>query len=188
MNHMTTIILMAGALAAGACGDSSEAPRPTPAPSARPAATDLISQATVDGCAGFTRERAAALLGVDPATVIESSETVGRVRQCTFRSPTIEPVTFTLSRRASVDAARRSMASERESMAMFERAVGGVTGKTSTAPATEDVSRIGDEAFYSVANGAVMLRVGNVIAQVTGPGDMALKKKVAEEVALRLRT
>lgn len=79
------------------------------------------------------------------------------------------------------------MQSERESMSMAQEAIDSVTGSASKKPAVDDVSGIGDDSFYSPMNGAIMLRVANVIAQVTGLADMALKKRAAPKIAERLR-
>jgi hypothetical protein len=181
------LVMALGAVACGSGADSSETS--AAAPPAATADDGLVSQQTIDGCAGFTSEKAAVLLGLDPAIVTDYSRTEGRLRNCVYRQSDRNTgiVSFTLSRRDSVDAAKRSMAGERESMGMADRAISGVTGSESKEPAAQDVSRIGDEAFYSPLNGAIMLRVGNAIAQVTGPNEMGLKKRAAEQVAEGLR-
>ncbi len=189
--YLVSALLLAGLAGMAACGgpdspQDKEAPRPDPA-----AAPDagLVSQQTVDGCAGFTPGKAAELLQLDRADVADYSRAEGRLRSCIFRQADRNTgiVSFTLNRKDSVELARRSMTSERESMGMAGRAIDDATGSGGDEPATQDVSNIGDEAFYSPLNGAIMLRVGNAIAQVTGPEDLALRTRVAEEVAEGLR-
>jgi hypothetical protein len=184
-------LVFAGILGAAACGgaDPRQGSSPPPAEAAAEPVPDLVSQQTIDGCAGFTSGQAATVLGLDPAIVTDYSRTEGRLRNCVYRQADRNTgiVSFTLNRKDSVELAKRSMESEREAMGMAGRAIDGVTGTSSDTPATQDVSKIGDEAFYSPLNGAIMLRVGNAIAQVTGPDDLALRTRVAEQVAEGLR-
>jgi hypothetical protein len=184
-------LVLAGILGAAACGgaDPPQGSTPPPAEAAAEPVPDVVSQQTIDGCAGFTSGQAATVLGLDPAIVTDYSRTEGRLRTCVYRQADRNTgiVSFTLNRKDSVELAKRSMESEREAMGMAGRAIDGVTGTSSDTPATQDVSTIGDEAFYSPLNGAIMLRVGNAIAQVTGPDDLALRTRVAEQVAEGLR-
>jgi hypothetical protein len=189
MRNTALVISLGGALGFGACGSSDGVPGNGTAATEAQADGASISQETVDTCAGFDLARAAALLSVPAGTLNDYSRTEGELRYCYFRQP--EPprqgVTFTLSRRESAPAAEASMARERDTMGAASRAIDRVTGSASAGPATEDLSAIGDEAFYSPLNEALMFRVGNVIAQVTEPPDMALKKQVAEDIVAGLR-
>jgi hypothetical protein len=173
------------------CGGSSDPPAATSSSSGSAAAkpVSLISDDAVTRCAGMTLEKAAAIVGAAPSELTDYSRTEGRLRMCLYRDPNDrrKVVSFSLSRRDSVERAAASMQSERESMGMAQGAIDSVTGSASKKPAVEDVSGIGDDSFYSPLNGAIMLRVANVIAQVTGPADMALKKRAAEEIARGLR-
>lgn len=185
-----TIALLVTALGAAACGGSADSSDTTDAPGAATGSgRGLVSQQLIDSCAGFTSQKAAALLGLDPAIVTDYSRTEGRMRSCVYRQADRNTgiVSFTLRRFDSTEQARRSMASEREAMGMAGSAISGVTGSKSKDPVVQDVSAVGDEAFFSPLNGAIMLRVANAKAQVTGPRDMALKKRTAEQVAQGLR-
>lgn len=185
-----TIALLVTALGVAACGGSGDSSDTTAAAGAAAApGRGLVSQQTIDSCAGFTAQKAAALLGLEPAVVTDYSRTEGRLRNCVYRQSDRNTgiVSFTLRRFDSAEQARQSMASEREAMGMADSAISGVTGSKSKDPAVQDVSAIGDEAFFSPLNGAIMLRVANAIAQVTGPQDMALKKRTAEQVVQGLR-
>jgi hypothetical protein len=181
MNTLAKALLFAGIASTAACGGAD--------PPVAPPHAGLVSQSAIDGCAGFTPGKAAELLQLDAALVTDYSLNEGRLRSCVYRQADRNGgiVSFTLSRKDSVDLARRSMASEREAMGMAGGAIGRVTGGGGDEPATQDVPNIGDEAFYSPLNGAIMLRVGNAIAQVTGPEDLALRTRVAEQVAEGLR-
>lgn len=189
MKHVTLSVLIAGALAATSCGDNGNAPEGAAAVQATPASAGLISQQTIDGCAGFTREKAAALLGLGAAIVTDYSRTEGPLRHCVYRQSDRNTgiVSFTLMRKASVDEAKTTMASEREAIGMAQRAIDGVTGSKTKEAAVQDAPDVGDEAFFSPVNETIMLRVGNVIAQVSGPQDLALKRRAAREVAQGLR-
>jgi hypothetical protein len=169
-------------VAIGACGGSGRETASETPPASR--------ANVVAGCAGFTIDKAAAILGVPPASLQDYSEPIGETRrQCTFSTstPPRRAVSFTLSPRESESRAVSSMASEREAMGFAQRAIDGTTGTASKDTAVEDVSKIGDDAFYSPLNGAIMMRVGTVIVQVTSPNDMAAKKRVAEEIVKGLR-
>jgi hypothetical protein len=194
MTRLANALVLTGILGTAACGGADPPQGKSPAsgvPAEAAAAADagLVSQGTIDACAGFTSGQAATVLGLDPPIVTDYSRTEGRLRNCVYRQADRNTgiVSFTLNRKDSVDLARRSMASEREAMGMADQAISGVTGGGSDAPPTQDVSKIGDEAFYSPLNGAIMLRVGNAIAQVTGPDDLALRVRVAQQVAEGLR-
>jgi hypothetical protein len=149
----------------------------------------LIALDSLTRCAGVTVEKAATIVGASPAELTDYSKPQERWHLCAYvnQKDRSKAVSFTLSRRDSVEQAAASMRSERESMGMAQGSIDRATGSKSKDKAFQDVSGIGDEAFYSPLNDAIMLRVANVIAQVTAPGDMALKKRAAEEVARGLR-
>jgi hypothetical protein len=173
------------------CGGSSKPPD-TATRSGSGASTPspgLIAPDTLTRCAGVTVEKAATIVGASPAELTDYSRPEGKLRLCLYHNPKdrSKAVSFTLSRSDSVERAAASMRNERESMGLAKGAIDRATGSKSKDKAIQDVSGIGDEAFYSPMNDAIMLRVANVIAQVTAPGDMALKKRAAEEVARGLR-
>jgi hypothetical protein len=138
-------------------------------------------------CAGVTVEKAAIILGASPAELTDYSEPHKHLCAYVNQKDRSKAVTFTLSRRDSLEQAAASMRRERESMVMAQGSIDRATGSKSKEKAIQDVSAIGDEAFYSPLNDAILLRVANVIAQVTAPEDMAVKKRAAEEVARGLR-
>jgi hypothetical protein len=173
------------------CGGSGE-PAAGASDSSRRAAAESVGLIAADAlarCAGVTTESAADILGTASGELTDYSRTEGELRMCLYRNPDdrSQTVSFTLARRASVEQAAASMGSERETLTMARGAIDNVTRSEPKEPAAEDLSMIGDEAFYSPMNDAIMLRVANVVAQVTDPGDMALKTRVAEVVARGLR-
>ncbi len=192
MRTRVMILLTAIAVAPAACGGgdqpSSSAATPAASSSSTPSG-GLVSPESIKGCAGFTATKAAAILGVAAGEVSDESRDQGVLRFCTYRlrNDQSKAVSFTLGRRESVAEATASLQSEREAMGGAQAAIDRVTKSPSSTPSSEDVQGIGDEAFYSALNGAIMLRVGNVLAQVMSPSDMGLKKRVAEEVARGLR-
>lgn len=173
------------------CGGSSKPPEPAAVSggAASSPSSGLITPDALTRCAGVTVEKAATIVGASPADLTEYSRPEGKTRLCLYQNTKdrSKAVSFTLSRRDSVEGASTSMRNERENVVMAQGSIDRVSGSKSKDKALQDVSGIGDEAFYSPMNGAIMLRVANVISQVTAPKDMALKKRVAEEVARGLR-
>lgn len=192
MRTRLRVAIVAACLATGACGGNETPPSSaaSPAASSQPSEAGLVSASAIAGCAGFTPAKAAEILGVSAAEVTDNSRDQGALRFCAYRSQTdpSKGVSFTLGRRDSVQQAISSLQRERDAMGGAQGAIDRVTKSPSSRPASEDVQGIGGEAFYSALNGAIMLRVGNVLAQVIAPDEMALKKRVAEEVVRGLRT
>lgn len=193
MRTLLTILIGAAAILGGGCGDASERPAP-PASGGVPATgtsaeAGLVPSSSITGCAGFTPAKVAEIVGGTAADITDNSRDQGSLRFCSYanRTDPSKSVSFTLGRRDSVAAAVSSLKSEREALGGAQGAIDRVTKTPSGQPASEDVSGIGDDAFYSAMNGAIMLRVGNVLAQVIAPSDLALKKRVAQEVARGLR-
>ena len=191
MRALLTILIGTTAILAGGCGDANERPASsagTPA-GAAPKDTGLVAARAIAGCAGFTPAKVADILGAAAADITDNSRDQGSLRFCAYGSSTdrSKQVSFTLGRRDSVAAAVASLKREREALGDAQGAIDRVTKSPSSQAASADVSGIGDEAFYSPMNGAIMLRVGNVLAQVMSPADLALKKRVAQEVARGLR-
>jgi hypothetical protein len=190
MNPRSPISLLLLCTVSFACGRAGEPPKAaTDSPGAAPAVASQATTDVVSRCAGFTPATAAAIIGVPAADITDYSRTEGKLRMCHYGAAgeRSKSVSFTLRRAPSVESASASMASERETMGSAQTAIDRVTGSASKKPAVEDVSAIGDEAFYSPMNGAIMLRVRDVIAQVTAPADLTLKKRAAEQVAQALR-
>ena len=190
MRTLHTILIGTVMVAAAACERSSDqAPSSSATSQGTPPEAGLVSMTAVTSCAGFTPAKAAEILGITAAEVADNSRDQGALRFCAYGSRTdpSKTVSFTLGRRESVAAATASLKRERDALAEAQGAIGRVTQSPSSQAASENVQGIGDEAFYSAMNGAIMLRVGNGLAQVMSPADMALKKRVAEEVARGLR-
>jgi hypothetical protein len=183
--------VLACGLALAACGgnsDSDSAGAGSSTPAAADSQSGSVSPQVIANCAGITREKAAALLGVDASLLTDYSRTEGKLRNCvyTMAAQRRNTVAFTLSLKASESAAKASLNRERESMSMAQGAIDGVTGSKSAQPAAQNVSA-GDEAFFSPVNGALTMRVRNVIAIVTSPQDAERKARVADAIAEGLR-
>ncbi len=192
MRTWMAIAILVVCAGTGACGGSGDTPAAGGAPGASPAAapaSNLVDEGTLTACAGFSAAKAAEILGVAASEVTDSSRTQGTLRFCSYRKADdpSKTVSFTLGRRDSVAQAVASLQSERDALGGAQGAIDRVTKSPSARPASEGVQGIGDEAFYSSMNGAIMMRVRNVLVQVMGPNDLALKKRVAEEVARGLR-
>jgi hypothetical protein len=180
MGQRRIVLCLVGGVVCAACGGE-----PTESGSSSPSGN--VAAEAIASCAGFTANRAASIVDAPAGSVQDGSTNVGANRDCSFRNAAGPSIYFTLSPRNSVQAAEASLASERQAMGQAQGAIAGATGGTPGAPATEDVSNLGDGAFYSSLNGAIMMRVANVMVQVIAPPDMALKRRVAEEVAAGLR-
>ena len=186
------IAVLSVSVVCAACGGG-EKSASTPPPgaagtTASPPAAALVTPETVANCAGITRDKAAVLLGVPASALADYSRTEGKLRNCLYtvaenRSNT---VSFTLSRKDSVKAAEESIASERESISLAQRSIDSVVGGKTKEAAAQTVSA-GDDSFFSPVNGALTMRVRNVIAIITSPRDDERRKRVADAIAEGLR-
>lgn len=160
------------------------------APESRRQSTDTVDPAKIEKCGGFTAEAAARILGV-PASDIEASSRLEyeTLRICSFQSRT-QPkkiVSFSLGWEKSAEEAQASMASTRENLGLAKRSIGAVTGSTEKGPAVEEISGLGDEAYYTRVNDTLTARVSNVSVMVMNAPDLEAYKAVAREVIKGLR-
>jgi len=176
--------LLSGVVALCACGGSGSA------------RSEVIPIDKVKSCAGFTVEKAALILGIaardlkdDGRALYDTPERTAHV--CSYMNQSWQTsqtsVSFGLTRESSIEAEKDAFQSLRRNLAIANKAIGDVTGSTEKGPDTEPLAGLGDEAFYASANGALSVRVANVLLQVMVPPDLELKKKVAQEVVAGLR-
>ena len=194
MRFVPAILLTAVCLQLG-CGGSpsgsdSAASRTSPQSASAAGGTGAIGRDVVDTCAGFTPEKAAALLGVQADTLTDYSGTAGDERVCLYRDPNDyeHTVSFNLTHEDSVQAARGSMAAYRENFGEAQRVIDGATGSTSAQAAVQAVGGMGDEAFFSPVSGAVTFRVANVIVELFHPEDVEQRTRVAAAVIEGLKS
>lgn len=190
--HLTILV---GMLALHGCGDdssrreadSSADNRATPADGP---AQQIDPARLIASCAGITKNDAAAVLGVAPQTLSDRSrDETPRLRLCSYAQSAAPHATaaFNLSARESAERASRSMASEREAMGTAASSISSAVGTDGSGSATDDLQGIGDEAFWSPLNGALMMRVHRVIVQITQPEDRDRQRDLARRIAAKLR-
>lgn len=155
-----------------------------------------VSRASVESCGGFTVEKAASILGVDPSGLVDKSAWASwsdQQRECLFqdRENIAGPaVWFNLTIEKSVDDAVTGMAQLREHAAVGGKAIDAVTGGKTTEYADSQFAGIGEEAFWVGTTDALAVRRGNVTALVGVRGvDGTLEKTkvVARELAAALQ-
>ncbi len=159
-------------------------------PEPRRQSTDTVDPAKIERCGGFTAEAAARILGVTAGDIQGSSQlTYETLRICSFQSRT-QPkkiVSFSLGWEKSAGEAQANMTSTRENLGLAKRSIGPVTGSTDKGPALQEISGLGDEAYYTSVNDSLMVRVSNVTIQVMNAPDLEAYKTVAGEVIKGLR-
>jgi hypothetical protein len=79
------------------------------------------------------------------------------------------------------------MARTRENLGLAKRSIGSVTGSTDKGPALQEISGLGDEAYYTSVNDSLTVRVANVTIMVMNAPDLEAYKAVAGEVIKGLR-
>lgn len=160
-----------------------------------PPASRTISRASVESCGGFTVEKAAEILGVPAAGLVDKSEWASwsdQQRQCLFRDRqdvTGPSVWFNLTIEESAAVAGREMARLHENSGIASKSIDAVSGTTSQEIDDAAFAGIADEAFWVAATDALAIRVGNVTALigVRGVAEPVEKTKtVAREVAAGL--
>ncbi|MGH7564027.1 MAG: hypothetical protein ACREK5_06355 [Gemmatimonadota bacterium] len=186
LGYVFTLISLSILACGGSEGARDEGSAASPESEAPRGSGGLVSSEAIERCAGFTAEDAAAILGVGAADVEDRSrDETARIRMCSYAltSDPFTSVSFNLSARESAEDAAASLASEREMMGAAQGAIEGVMGEPSGDRAYQEIEGVGDEAFWSPLNRALMTRVGNVIVQVTTPDDVEKQKEVARMVA-----
>ena len=200
--RVSVLILGACAALSLACGGGKNSPEPSATTaggsaqqSPRGSDAGVISRASVESCGGFTVGKAAEILDVDPAKLVDESAWASwsdQERDCLFRDREDlagPSVWFNLTIEESVDAAALAMAQLREHAAVGGKAIDAVTGSQTTEYADSQFAGIGDEAFWVGATDALAMRRGNVTALIGVRGvDSGVEKTkvVAREVAAAL--
>jgi len=192
LRRLTESGCLALALLLTGCGGS-ETPKqaaPGAAPEVRQREADTVDPAKIEKCGGFTSETAAKILGI-PASDIEATSRLEyeTLRICSFqsRSDSRKIVSFSLGWETSAEEAKAGMASTRENLGIARRSIGAVTGSADKGPTLEEISGLGDEAYYTRVNGTLVARVSNVTVLVMTAPDLEAYKQVAREVIKGLR-
>jgi hypothetical protein len=165
----------------GASNDQKTSGEPSPGGSG----TTVYSMEIANRCAGFGAAQAAELLAV-PASEIEPqlAQVTPTTRGCTFthRGDPTRQVSFTVSHDDSVDDAKHSFASYRETVSIGSRVQQAATGEKPAEGAYVDILGVGDEAIWSHANGVLNVRRANLTIMVMRPDDKKQQAAVAQKV------
>jgi hypothetical protein len=139
----------------------------------------------VNRCAGFGAAQAAELLGVAAADLEPRFEQVTpTTRGCTFthRGDQTRQVSFSITREDSVDEAKHSFASYRDTVTMSSRAREAVMKEKPPEGAYVDILGVGDEAVWSHTNESLNVRLANLTIMVLRPDEKKQQVAVAQKV------
>jgi hypothetical protein len=148
-------------------------------------ATTVYSMDVANRCAGYGASQAAEFLAV-PAAVIEPrfEQVTPTTRGCGFvyRADPTRVVTFSITREDSVDEAKDSFASYRDTVTISSRVQQSATGDKPAEGAYVDILGVGDEAVWSHTNGSLTARRANLTIMVMRPDDRKQQAAVAQKV------
>ena len=182
------VLLTLCMLALCGCGGSSNDQKPSGEALSDGSAT-VYSMEVVSRCAGFGGPQAAEFLQV-PAGDIESrlDQVTPTTRGCTFtyRVDQTRQVSFSITREDSVDEAKHSFASYRETVSIGSRVRQSATGEKPAEGAYVDIFGVGDEAIWSHTNETLAVRRANLTIMVIKPDDKKQQAAVAQKVIASL--
>lgn len=145
----------------------------------------VYSMEVVNRCAGFGTAQAGDLLGVPAAELEQRFEQVTpTTRGCGFvhRGDQTRQVSFSITREDSVDDAKHSFASYRDTVTIGSRVRESATGDKPPEGAYVDILGVGDEAIWSHTNETLAVRRGNLTIMVMRPDDKKQQAAVAQKV------
>ena len=139
----------------------------------------------VNACGGFGTAQAAELLAVSATEVEPRFEQVTpATRGCTFtyRGDQTRQVSFSITREDSIDDAKHSFASYRETVSIGSQVQQSATGEKPAEGAYVDVLGVGDEAIWSHTNETLAVRRANLTIMVLRPDDRKRQAAVAQKI------
>ncbi len=181
---MRTLAALSVVVLCGCSRASSDQQTPAQNSSASSPAT-VYSVDVVNACGGFGATQAAEPLGVAAADVEARSEQITpTTRGCTFtyRGDPARQLGFSITREDSIDEAKHSFASYRETVNIGSQVQQSATGEKPAEGAYVDILGVGDEAVWSHANGALAVRRGNLTIMVMRPDDRKRQAAVAQKI------
>ena len=168
-----------------ACNDASNGEKTSGTASSGGSGTTVYSMDVVNRCAGYGASQAAEFLGVSAAEIVpQVAEVTPTTRGCTFtyRADQTRQVSFSISRDESIDDAKHSFASYRETVSIGSRVQQSATGEKPPEGPYVDILGVGDEAIWSHANGSLAARRANLTIMVMRPDDRKQQAAVAQKV------
>jgi len=149
---------------------------------AAPKSAGLVTADVKNRCAGFGAAQAAEFLGVPAGSVTERSQDITPTsRGCEF-SGGGKKISFSLSLEDSIDDAKRAISNAKETYEISARAQEKTTGKEIKEGAYSEILDLGDEAIWSVTNGAMTVRHKNLTIMVMSPDDKRTQAAVARKI------
>ena len=139
----------------------------------------------VNACGGFGTAQAAELLAVSATEVEPRFEQVTpATRGCTFtyRGDQTRQVSFSITREDSIDDAKHSFASYRETVSIGSQVQQSATGEKPAEGAYVDVLGVGDEVIWSHTNETLAVRRANLTIMVLRPDDRKRQAAVAQKI------
>ena len=147
--------------------------------------TTVYPMEVANRCAGFGASQAAEFLAV-PAGEIEPrfEQVTPTTRGCGFlyRGDPSRVVSFSITREDSIDEAKHSFASYRDTVTIGSRVQQSATGDKPAEGAYVDILGVGDEAVWSHTNGSLAVRRANLTIMVMRPDDRKQQAAVAQKV------
>jgi hypothetical protein len=140
-----------------------------------------IPESTLASCAGFTTTAAAEFLSVPPADIQDMSVSTEATRNCRFVSKTQpgKKVGWDMHLSNTVADATASMAELRGGYTLAFK----TPARQGTAAPFEEISGLGDEAFWTAINGMVVVRRANVMFEFLYPfKDKTAQVELAKKV------
>lgn len=167
------------------CTDASNDQQASGGGSSSPSGATVYSMDVVNACAGYGASQAAEFLGVAAAEIEQVfAQVTPTTRGCTFayRPDQTRQVSFTISRDESIDEAKHSFASYRETVSISSRVQQSATGEKPAEGAYVDILGVGDEAVWSHTNESLAVRHKNLTIMVMRPDDRKQQAAVAQKV------
>ena len=174
-----------GVLILCGCKGSSNDQKTAAAASSGRSGTTLYSMDVVNRCAGFGTAQAGEFLGLSAAEIEPRFEQVTpTTRGCGFvyRGDQSRQVVFSITREDSVEEAKHSFASYRETVTIGSRVQQSATGDKPAEGAYVDILGVGDEAIWSHTNESLAVRHRNLTIMVMRPDDRKQQAAVAQKV------
>lgn len=183
------IIILSLELAVGACSQSETPEKATgKATPAAESSRPKLYEASRINCSLFTREDAAAILGLPAAEIqVDAQEGYAGNWQCGYKGGSFEKmVNFNVSRSKSVEEAVADMAQYRGHLDVAKNVKPFKDDLENGA--YSDISGVGDDALWTAVNGTLSVRKGNVSLQVQLPKGKDTQIRVAKEFLSRLES
>lgn len=133
----------------------------------------------MDDCAGFSSADAEKIIGVPAAQLtLKVEELYAGNWSCYFEGASYDKsISFNVTESKSVQDAMDDMDSYRSNLGLAQQVI---PGEDQSTAAYQEVSGVGDEAFYTTVNDSLAARKGNIHLQIMSPDALPLMREVAK--------